>query len=257
VISPASTLRKAGLRQILTLLLDFRMLPTMKTMLASVIAPSSGCATTKQLAPLLVAALTASLALVSCSDKKENKHSLQSQTSLDIGSGALPADSSSQGEVLARDWRSDWALFIAAIAPYIRQSWMLESESESFLGQSVIWEGKVLSVDLQVDSASVSISMPPVSVTLPDGTTNTLDSLTLRPKSDNVAGWRRVNTNDTIRFKTTIGTVGNDGKRIPVVFFLMQGVPGTELAESLKVLLMTDDGELVGNRGSKSQRASR
>ncbi len=233
------------------------MLPTMKTMLASVIAPSSGCATTKQLAPLLLAALTVSLALVSCSDKKENKRSLQSQASLDIGSGALPADSSSRGEVLAPDWRSDWALFIAAIAPHIRQGGMTESDGEPFLGQPVIWEGKVVDLTLKDDSASVSISMPPVSLTLPDGTTNTLDSLTLRPKLGNVAGWRRVNTNDTIRFKTKIGIVGYDGKRMPVVFFLMQGVPGTELSGAQWVMLLTDDGELVSNHGSKTRRASR
>ena len=195
--------------------------------------------------------LALSFACLSCADRKETRSSQSRGASQPLAavSAAGPAQQEGTAPVVQTppDWKNDWSLFVARLAPYVKQGGMAESDVQTFVGQSVTWEGKVSSLAWKEDSPSVSMTMHPVSVILPDGATNTFQDLNLTPKGRNIAGWKGVKTNDTVRFRTTLGTVLDDGTRLPAVFILMQGVPGTDFEGAQFVILMTDDGELIAN----------
>lgn len=157
-----------------------------------------------------------------------------------VGAGDEPRPKGKEepGKQPEVSWKTDWAKFVAEVAPYLKRGAPLSEVKEKFEGQQVVWEGEIQEVSLKADANSVKLRMPAQTVTLSNGAKSEINYLHLAPLKGNGKKWEEVKVGDKVRFRTTL-----KGDSLFPVVAVLQGVG--ENAGKDRVIISTHDADLV------------
>jgi len=166
----------------------------------------------------------------------------------------LATDYQVHGQTNSVGWENDWAAFGAHISPYLSKVKMygtppgsgwytplpqdFKEATDAVGARPVTWIGRVSEIVRKDGAASVSLRMPPQTITVQPDHFAVLDSLHVTSTKDESASWANITVGDWVRFRTTI-----KGNSIFAGVGFMMGL-GNHAGE-WSVIVSTEGGEVI------------
>ncbi len=133
----------------------------------------------------------------------------------------------------AAKWEQEWTAFGPFVSPFLVKvkfyppqtgsgySGPLPEEFKELTdlidGHTVSWVGAVKDIKVEDGIASMTMSMPPLTITVQPGHTAVLQIIALRSTKEEATSWQPVKPGDRVRFKTTL----KSNSILPAVGFMV------------------------------------